>query len=278
MKRHASRIAGVTMAYIVLIVVAAFVLFPLIWTLFTSVKPGLQVFEVPPVWIPNPPTFENYTALAGTDFVLYLRNSAIVTAVSTVITLLIGAPAAYAFAKAPYPLSGVLFLSILAVRMFPPVIFTVPFFFMMTSVGLVDSLLGLVVAYLPLQLTLVVWILEGFFRGIPREIEEAAEVDGLGLLGRFVRIALPLSLPAIGVSAIFAFIISWNEFIYALVLTRSTDSQTMPIGIAGNITQFRIDWGSLAAFGVLYILPAILFTMVAQRGLIKGLTAGATKG
>lgn len=266
------------LSYVILLLMSVFVLFPFVWTFLTSLKPQLQMFAIPPVVIPRPPTLDNYIqVISAGDFQSFLRNSLVVSIVSTLLAMAIGAPAAYGFAKYRYRFSGLLFGGIIVVRMFPPIILGIPFFLVMRSLGLIDNDLSLIITYVPLELTLIIWILEGFFRELPKEIEEAADIDGLGTLGKFLRIAVPLSIPAIGVASIFGFLVAWNEFMFALTLTRTPASETMPVGIAGYVTTFQTFWGQMSATGMLYILPVVLFTIVAQRGLVKGLTSGATK-
>ncbi|NHN34978.1 carbohydrate ABC transporter permease [Paenibacillus agricola] len=265
-------------SYFILILMTVFVLFPFLWTFLTSIKTDVEMFSVPPVFIPQPVTGEHYAAIISEGkFQSFMSNSLIVSIISTLISLVVGIPAAYGFAKYRYKFSGLMFASVVAIRMFPPIILGVPFFLMMRQLGLINTHLGLIITYLPLELTLIIWILEGFFRQVPREIEEAAEIDGLGTFGKFVRIALPLSMPAVGVASIFSFLAAWNEFMFALTLTRTESAQTMPIGIAGYVTTFQTFWGKMSATGILYIIPVIIFTIIAQKGMIKGLTAGATK-
>lgn len=265
-------------SYAILLLMSLFVLFPFVWTLFTSLKTEVNMFSVPPQWIPNPVTTQHYAEVLNEGkFQSFMSNSLFVSVLSTLFSLAIGIPAAYGFAKYPYRFSGALFAGVVAVRMFPPIVMGVPYFLMMRELGLINTKLGLIITYLPLELTLIIWIMEGFFRQLPDEIEEAAEIDGLGSLGKFMRIAVPLSLPSIVVATIFSFLAAWNEFMFALTLTRTEVSQTMPVGIAGYVTTFQNFWGKMSATGILYIIPVILFTIFAQRGMIKGLTAGASK-
>jgi multiple sugar transport system permease protein len=265
-------------SYLILILMSVFVLFPFIWTFLTSIKTDVEMFAMPPVFVPEPATGQHYAAIiAEGKFQKFMTNSLTVSIVSTLISLAVGIPAAYGFAKYRYKFSGMMFAGVVAIRMFPPIILGVPFFLMMRQLGLINTDLALIITYLPLELTLIIWIMEGFFRQVPQEIEEAAEIDGLGTFGKFVRIALPLSIPAVGVASIFSFLAAWNEFMFALTLTRTESAQTMPIGIAGYITTFQTFWGKMSATGVLYIIPVIIFTIIAQKGMIKGLTAGATK-
>lgn len=272
------KVAINVVSYLVLIAMTIFVLFPFLWTFLTSIKNDVEMFAIPPVWIPESPTMEHYVEVLGKgDFQQFMTNSIVVAAVCLIISLVIGAPAAYGFARYRFRASGILFALIVAVRMFPPITLVIPYFMIMKTLGLIDTELALIITYLPLMLTLMIWILEGFFRQVPKEIEEAAEIDGLGTIGKFVKIVLPLSLPAIGVSSILSFLVAWNEFMLALTLTRTIEAQTMPVGIAGYVTTFQTYWGQMSANGILYIIPVIVFTIIAQKGLVKGLTAGAVK-
>ncbi|WP_424769402.1 carbohydrate ABC transporter permease [Paenibacillus sp. sgz302251] len=265
-------------AYLILILMALFVLFPFVWTFLTSIKTDVQMFSIPPVVIPDPATTMHYEAIIEEGkFQSFMGNSLTVSLISTFLSLLVGVPASYGFAKYRYRFSGLLFAGVIATRMFPPIVLGVPFFLMMRQLGLINTELSLIITYLPLQLTLIIWILEGFFRQLPHEIEEAAEIDGLGTFGKFVKIAVPLSIPAVGVASIFSFLAAWNEFMFALTLTRTEAAQTLPVGIAGYVTSFQTFWGRMSATGILFIIPVILFTIIAQKGMIKGLTAGATK-
>lgn len=266
------------LSYIVLILMSIFVLFPFLWTFLTSIKSDKEMFSIPPVWIPESPNIQNYVEVLGKgDFQHFITNSIVISFVTLVLALLIGAPAAYGFARYKFKLSGFLFALVVAVRMFPPITLVIPYFIAIRSLGLIDTKVGLMITYLPLMLTLIIWILESFFREVPIDIEEAAEMDGLGTIGKFVRIVLPLSLPAIGVASILGFMVAWNEFMLALTLTQTVEAQTMPVGIAGYVTTFQTYWGQMSANGMMYIIPVIVFTFIAQKGLVKGLTAGAVK-
>lgn len=266
-------------SYFILILMALFILLPFLWTLLTSIKIEANMFSVPPQWIPNPVTLEHYkTVLLEGKFQSYMSNSLIVSLISTLIALAIGVPGAYGFAKYKFRFSGLLFASVVSVRMFPPIVLGVPYFTMMIKLGLIDTKTALIIAYVPIQLTFIIWIMEGYFRELSKDIEEAAEIDGLGSVGKFVRIALPLSMPSLVVAGIFSFTQAWNEFMFSLTLTRTVASQTMPVGIAGYVTNFSNFWGKMSATDILYIFPVILFTVLVQRGMVKGLSAGATKG
>ena len=254
-------------------------LLPVVWVVATSLKPDVEIFAIPPTVLPESPTTAHFASVLGNETVLqFFRNSLLAAGGATAVGLLLGVPAAFGFAKFRYRFSGVLLGSVLVTRMFPPVALALPFFLQFRQLGLIDSPLGLAIAYLPIVLPLIIWMLEGFFRELPEELLEAARLDGAGTLGTIGRIVLPISTPAVAVAALFGFLAAWNELVIALSLTRTPDAQTMPVGISGYITQFQTLWGDMTAAAVVYLLPVLVLTLLCQRGIISGLTAGATKG
>jgi multiple sugar transport system permease protein len=266
-------------AYLALLAVSAIVLFPFVWIVLTSFKPEPELYAIPPALVPQEPTLDHYRELLiESDFPSFFLNSVIVAPVSTAIALLLGAPAAYGFARFRYRLSWLLFGLIVVARMSPYITLTIPLFVVMRSFGLLNDRLALIITYLAIELPLIIWILEAFFREVPRELEEAAEIDGMGHLGVFLRIVLPLSLPAVSVAAALGLIAAWNEFIFALALTRTPEAQTIPVGLAGYVTSFQIFFGPMSAGATLYAIPVLLFTVLAQRGIVKGLATGGVRG
>jgi multiple sugar transport system permease protein len=264
--------------YAFLIVVSILFLLPIYWIFSTSVKPTSEILVTPTKLWTTQPTLDHYgVALAG-DFRRYLINSLIAASGSTALGLVLAVPAAFGFAKFRYPASSALLSLTVVTRVFPPIALALPFFLQFRSWGLVDNPLGLVIAYLPIVLPLMIWILHGFFRDFPDEMIEAARMDGLGVSGILVRIVVPLSLPALGVAALFGFLAAWNEFVIALTITRTPAAQTMPVGISTLVTQFQTLWGDMMAVAGVYLLPVLLVTLLTQRGLVRGLMSGATKG
>lgn len=273
--RGGRRAAGAVVAAVGVLLL----LLPVLWVVATSLKPDGEIYAIPPTLLPEQPTLEHFrSVLSDTTVLRYFRNSLLAAGGATVLGLLLGVPAAFGFARFRYRFSGVLLGAVLVTRMFPPVSLALPFFLQFRQLGLVDRPLGLVLAYVPIVLPLMIWMMEGFFRDLPEELFEAARLDGVGTLGGLRRIALPLARPAIGVAALFGFLAAWNEFVIALSLTRTPTAMTMPVGIAGYITQFQTMWGDMTAASVLYLLPVLAVTVLSQRGIIAGLTAGATKG
>ena len=201
-----------------------------------------------------------------------------VSKTGTAIGFVLAVPAAWGFAKFSYPGSSGLLSFIVVTRVFPPIALALPFFLQFRALGLIDTPLGLIVAYVPIILPLMIWILTGFFRDFPNELVEAARIDGLGVVGTLLRIVVPLSLPGLSVAALFGFLVAWNEFVIALTITRTPAAQTMPVGISSLITQFQTLWGEMMAVAAIYLLPVLAVTIISQRGLVSGLMSGSTKG
>jgi multiple sugar transport system permease protein len=264
--------------YAFLLVVCILFTVPLLWILSTSFKTPGEIFTTPTTFLPQLPTTENYRAIAVGGFPKYLLNSLIAASGATALGLLLCVPAAYGFAKFKYRSSAVLLSFAVLTRFFPPIALALPFFLQFRLIGLIDTPFGLILAYIPIVFPLMIWILEGFFRDYPDELLDAARIDGVGVVGTLLRIVIPTSLPALGVATLFGFLVAWNEFIIALTLTRTPAGQTLPVGIAGLITQFQTLWGQMMAVAVVYLLPVLAVTLIAQRGIVSGLMSGATRG
>ncbi len=274
--RRAAKWVGFT---VIAVGASLLLLLPILWIFATSLKPTSEIFAIPPQLLPQAPTLEHFQdVLADGGLLQMFGNSLFVGACATAISLVLGIPAAFGFARFRYRMSGVLLGAALVTRMFPPVALALPFFLQFRELGLINTTTGLVIAYIPIVLPLVIWMLEGFFREFPEELLEAARLDGLGTLRALLQIVVPLTRPAIAVAGLFGFLAAWNEFVIALSLTRTPEAQTMPVGIASYITQFQTVWGAMTAASVLYLLPVLVVTLVAQRGIIAGLMSGATKG
>lgn len=252
--------------------------FPLYWGVVSSFKQYSEMFQIPPTFFPQRPTLSNYVETLQGTFLKCLLNTAVVAVASTLLAMLFGVPAAYAFSRFEFPLSRALFFLVLAVRMVPPVAFMVPLYLMTRSLGLYNTRTALAVSYLTFQLPFVIWMLEGFLRSIPRELEEAARIDGASRMGVLWRVILPLAGSGLAVSAVFAFIMAWNEFPYALVLTSTSAAKTAPVNIAESITAYQIFWGRMTASGTLFILPVLAFSTFVQRYMVKAIVTGALKG
>jgi multiple sugar transport system permease protein len=258
------------------ILLLAITLFPVLWLLQLSLKVESEAFRMPPkLWFV--PTFENYLALLQGKFARSFGNSLVVSVATTLISLLLGVPAAYALSRAGSQADKGIALWILTTRMAPPIAFAIPFFLTYRYLGLIDTLVGLIVIYLTFNLSLVIWMMRTFFDGLPRSLEEAAEIDGATPWGAFLRIALPLAGPGLATTAIFCFLFAWNDFFFALVLTRSR-AQMAPVAIVNFMNYEGWEWGKIAAGGCMIMLPVVAFSLLVRRYLIRGLTAGALKG
>lgn len=264
---------------LVLALVAA--LAPVYWMITISLKSEVDQFAYPPKWFVFTPTLQHYyEAFVARSFGQYLITSAIVAVVSTACALVIGTLAAYALTRfrLPYNLDRKLSLWILSTRMFPAIVTAVPLFLMMRDLRLLNTRVSLIVVYTAFNLPFVVWMMRGFFAEVPRDLEEAALVDGDSRLGALVRVVLPLVSPGLAATAVFCLIVSWNEFLFALVLTQTDAAMTLPVGIAGRVTQYEIKWGVMSAAGAVAMMPILIFALAMQRYLVRGLSLGAVKG
>lgn len=254
---------------------------PVYWMVTISLKSEVDQFAIPPRWIDFTPTLAHYRdAFVERSFGRYLLTSGVVAVSSTLLAVTIGTLAAYALARLrlPWRLDKRLALWILSTRMFPPIVTVIPLFLMMRDIRLLDTTASLIIVYTAFNLPFVVWMMRGFFAELPRELEEAAMVDGDSRLGALVRVILPLVVPGLAATAVFCLIVSWNEFLFALVLTQTDAAMTLPVGIAGRVTQYEIKWGVMSAAGVVAMLPILVFAMAVQRYLVRGLSLGAVKG
>jgi len=254
---------------------------PVYWMITISLKSEVDQFAVPPKWFFFTPTIQHYyEAFVARSFGQYLITSAIVAVASTACALVIGTLAAYALTRfrLPYNLDRKLSLWILSTRMFPAIVTAVPLFLMMRDLRLLNTRVSLIIVYTAFNLPFVVWMMRGFFAEVPRDLEEAALVDGDSRLGALVRVVLPLVSPGLAATAVFCLIVSWNEFLFALVLTQTDAAMTLPVGIAGRVTQYEIKWGVMSAAGAVAMMPILIFALAMQRYLVRGLSLGAVKG
>lgn len=264
--------------YTALIVLAFMALAPIWVMVATSFKNDIDVQSAEPLWLFFVPTLDNYEyIMTRGKFDRYLTNSIIVAVCSTVMTLLLGGFCAYALARLDFKGRNLMANSTLMVRMVPPAVLAVPAFAFVMLSGVDNDLAVLTFLYTALNLPFSIWLLFGFYKQIPVELEEAAVVDGASPLQVFFRVLLPLMKSGYAVAGIFTFRIAWNEFILALLLTGRT-TRTLPVGAAGFITDTGVEWGRIMAMGTLIVIPPLLFTFFAARQIIAGMTAGAVKG
>jgi trehalose/maltose transport system permease protein len=258
-------------------VLLAFLLSPFLWLLITSFKPDNQLGALPPV-LPQPPTLDHYQTVLSSSFLRYIWNSCVVATATTLVSVALGAAAAYALGQLPVRGKIPILVFFLAISMFPPISIVVPLFQFIRSAGLYNTYSGLVIPYITFSLPLAVWVLTAFFREIPREVIEAARMDGCGVLGTFLRIAVPLAIPGLFTTAILTFIAAWNEFLFAFTFTNSIAHQTITVGLTLLSSGYFIPWGDICAAAAIVTLPLILIVLVFQRYIIRGITAGALVG
>ncbi len=274
MKRSPWLVAG---HYTMLIVLALLCILPIVVIFATSVRQQVQIFSEPLNFIFTP-TLENYRAVLVEDRLdRYLWNSLFVGVVSTVITLVIGCMAAYGLARFRFPGRHTVAYTTLLLRTVPLAVLAIPVFMIWNQWGLINRLWGLVLLYVGVNLPFTIWLLYGFVLQVPVELEEAAAIDGCGPIRIFTKVLLPLMAPGLAAASIFTFRIAWNEFILALVLT-DRQTRTLPVAATLFITDLGVDWGKVMAMASLIAIPPLIFTFVAARQIISGLTAGAVKG
>jgi multiple sugar transport system permease protein len=267
--------------YLLILGLVIFSLSPFIWQLLTSIRPDNEIALRPTVYWPHSLTKEHYILLfIRKPFFRYLINSFFVCIIATMGCLIIGSLASYAFARLEVPARRLILWGILAISIFPPIIFLFPVYEMLRSVGLTNNLLALSIPYLGLNLPFTIWILTNFFRQLPKEIEEAALLDGFTRLQILRHIVLPLAAPALVTTGILVFIFCWNEFIFALTLVNDETNKTITIGTATltGSSNYEIPWGPLSAATVVATLPLVFLVFAFQRHIVNGLTAGSIKG
>ena len=251
-RSRASRIIQNIAAYIAIAVALVVTLFPIYWIAANSFKYDIDIFSIPPQWFPANPTLKHYdAAFVHRPFLTYALNSLIIAVSTTIVSVVFGTLAGYALARFQYPGRWRYQISfwILSTRMMPPIVTIIPLYIAFNYLGMLNTKPAVIIAYTAFNLPFATWMMKSYFQDLPVELEEAAMVDGDTRWGAFLRIALPLARPGLAATAIFCLIISWNEFLLALVLTLTERSQTLPIGIAGRVTQYTTYWGEISAAG-----------------------------
>jgi multiple sugar transport system permease protein len=272
-------VAGRVAVYGGVAVVLAVVLFPFWWMVVTSLKPPVDIFAGVDIW-PDRVTLDNYRLLFDEHhFRDYLVNSVTVVAISVAVSLVLGTLAAFAITRfrLRLGLNQTALVVALLVRMVPPILLVIPLYIILVKWSLVDTRLGLILVYSGLNTSFVIWMMQSFLDEIPREIEEAALVDGDSRLGSLRRVVLPLAAPGLAATAIFSVIATYNDFLLALSFTQTPDAQTVPVGVSTLIGKIQIEWGPMAAAGVVGAAPIVAFALIVQRHFVRGLTLGAVK-
>ncbi|GGF06867.1 carbohydrate ABC transporter permease [Stappia taiwanensis] len=258
---------------------------PGLWVVLSAFRTNGEILTKPAVWIPQNLTLDNFRAIFGLgENVLaipvgsYFLNSLVISVTSTVLAVVIGMSGGYAFARHRFPGKSGAFLWLMLSRTVPGIALSLPLFILWSWIGLIDTKLGVIVVYTAINVPFTVWLTEGFFRQVPRDLSEAAQIDGCTPWQAFWKVEFPLARSGIASAGIFAFLTSWNEYALASQLTRSTDSKTLPVGLMDFTAQFTIDWAGMCAMAVIIIIPALILTFLVQKHLIAGLTFGGVKG
>jgi multiple sugar transport system permease protein len=272
-ERRSSRVLRV----VVLSVFAAIALIPIIWLFLATFKTEADLFTLPPPLLFRP-TLQNYRYIVEEGkFLLYLRNSSIIAACTIVLAVSVGSIGAYSLERGRYRGKGPISYFVLLFRMIPAIAIVIPIFLVVRQVGLINTRIVLILAYTAFNLPFITWMMRGYIRTIPREMEEAASIDGATRWQIMLRVVFPVSTPGILSTSIFAFLLCWNEFVVSLSLTNTSKAATLPIYVLGFITPQGLIWGELAASTFLMIIPAILFGVFAQRFIVEGLRAGISR-
>lgn len=258
---------------------------PGLWVVLTAFRPNIEVMAKPPVFVPRSLMLDNFLGILGLlpdrtpgiPVLLYFRNSLVIAVTSTVVAVGIGMMGGYAFARYRFRGKAALFLGLMLSRAVPGVALSLPLFIVWSRIGLIDTSLGLIVVYLAMNIPFTVWLTDGFFRQIPVDLSEAAQIDGCTRWQAFWRVEFPLARSGLASAGIFAFLTSWNEYALAAQLTRTTASKTMPVGLMDFTAQFTVDWVGMCAMAVLIIVPALILTVMVQKHLVAGLTFGGVK-
>ncbi len=271
-----ARQAGLVLALALFVVVAAA---PIVWLLLSSVLQQQALTATPPDFSPSSFTLENYSAVFGSAAQLGrgIANSLVIAVLTTALAILLGAPAAYALARLGVRHADGILLMVLAAQMFPAIVIAIPLFITASKLGLIDTRLNLILVYLSFNLPIVIWVLRGFFTGLPAGLERAARMDGATVAQTFRLIILPISLPPLFAAAIFAFIEAWNEFFFALIMTRQA-AQTVPLVISAFAGQYQTVFGQMMAAAAIAVAPVMLLTILLRNIILRGFADGMLKG
>jgi len=267
-----SRRRTTLLCFLLALIAAVVAVFPMYWIVTTSVKQPNQVFQMPPVWL-FAPTLTNYRSVFGSQFPQFFIHSLVISLGTVSLSLLVGVPAAYALSRSKMRRKEDIDFFLLSTRMAPPVAFIIPFYLIWSRLHLIDTYPGLILVYMLFTIAFVVWMMRASFEAIPKELDQAALVDGCNKWGAFVRVALPSARTSLVATAILAILLTWNEFFYALILT-SFNTETMPVAVPGYIGFARINWGELCAAATIIVVPVLFFAVLVQKYLMRGLVGG----
>ena len=267
--------------WISLVLIVSFFLAPILWQVLTSLKLNADISAIPTVYFPTRFTFSHYLELfERRPFLLYIFNSALVAIISTLLCLTLGSPAAYALTRLKLPGENVILAGILIITLFPYVLLFLGLLEIVKAIGLGNNYLALIIPYTAINLPLTILVMRSFFQQLPKDLEDAAKIDGYKIISMLLKIVLPMTLPALVTTGILTFIFAWNEYIFALTFITRDTMKTIPVATAqlGGATLFDIPYGPIAAATILGTLPLVVLVLVFQRRIVQGLTAGAVKG
>jgi multiple sugar transport system permease protein len=274
-----------SLAHVITLFVAMLIIcLPGFWIVLSSLRPTVEIMAKPPVWIPQDLSLDAYRSMfsgagqGGIPVWSYFRNSLIISITSTFIALGIGMAGGYAFARYKFRGKSAIFLGFMLTRAVPGIALSLPLFMIFARTGIIDTHFALILTYVALNVPFTIWLIDGFFRQVPKDLAEAAQIDGCTRWQAFWQVEFPLAGPGIASAGIFAFLISWNEYALASQITRSVNSKTLPVGLLDYTAEFTIDWRGMCALAVVMIIPALTLTFIIQRHLVSGLTFGAVKG
>lgn len=268
-----------SIGYIVLVTMLLIIIAPFFWMVDTSFKTNLDIGNFPPSFLPHPFTFSHYTrAFSKYGFGVYFRNSVVVSVVATIVVLIVASLASYSIARLPIRGKAPLMVFLLAISTFPEVAVISPLFIIMQRIGWLNSYQSLIVPYVAFNLPFAIWVMRTYFAGIPKELDEAARVDGAGIMTTVFRVILPVATPGLFTGGVFTFVACWTEFLFALVFNSSQQFRTIPVGIALFSGQFTIPYGTIFAGSTVAVLPIVILVLIFQKWVVAGLTAGAVKG
>lgn len=264
-----------------------FIFFPLLWLFSASLSTQVELFSVPPHWIPQHPTFQNYldiflpgqaSSSVPRTFAVSLLNSIKIASAVTIICILIGSLAAYALVRIPFKFNRTIQLSLIATRMIPEVSLVLPLFIIASSLQLINKPIVLIITYMSFALPYAIWLMAAYFQTVPMELEDAARLDGCSRLGILFRVVMPISVPGLVSTAMFVFLLAWDEFFYALIFTSTLAAKTVPVAISEFIGRYAVNVNGMMAGGILAAIPPVLVALIFQRYIVRGMTAGAVKG
>jgi len=274
-------------AFLLTLPVLFFIFFPILWLFSASLTTQVELFAVPPHWIPQHPTLQNYleilfpnqaTSSVPRSFAIALLNSIKIASAVTVISIILGSLAAYALVRIPFKFNRTIHLGVIATRMIPEVSLILPLFIIASSLKLINKPILLIIAYMSFALPYVTWMMAAFFQTVPMDLEDAARIDGCSRLGILFRVVMPISTPGIVSTAMFTFLLAWDEFFYALIFTSTLASKTAPVAMAEFIGRYAVNINGMMAGGIIAALPPVILAFIFQRYIVSGMTSGAVKG